>query len=435
MVDANGSTLLIKRGRLIDPANDRDQQCDLLVVDGRIAQVGINPDPADRVIDASGLIVSPGLIDMHVHLREPGNEEEETIASGTAAAVAGGFTSLACMPNTSPPLDNEANIEFVLREASQRAACNVFPIGAITKGRKGEELTEMGTMVRAGTVAFSDDGDGVADAGVMYRALQYVTMFDKTIIQHCQEQSLAANGYINAGYTSTVLGLPGIPAMAEQLMVYRDLVLAEATMARYHVAHVSTAAAVELIRQAKQRRIRVTAEVAPHHLLLTDEALRNFDTNCKVSPPLRTPDDIAALKQGLADGTIDCLASDHAPHSAEEKELELPYAPFGIISLEAALSLYVKTLIEPDVLTWPGVIAAMTINPAKALQIDKGTLSVGADADITLIDPDASWRIDVAAFRSKSRNCPYDGWQRSKVGWLTRCSHPSAEAVACSGIC
>jgi len=406
-----GSSLLIRNGRVIDPANGMDQQANVLVCNGRIAQVGRHRVKAERVIDARGLIVCPGLIDMHTHLREPGYEEDETIATGTAAAVAGGFTSVACMPNTSPALDNEASLEFVLRQASQSGHCNVYPIGAITKGRQGKELAEIGTMVRAGAVAFSDDGTGVVDAGVMYRAMQYVTMFDKAVIQHCEERSLGPNGCMNSGYTSTVLGLPGIPAAAEQIMVYRDLVLAESIMARYHVAHVSTAAAVELIRQAKKRGVRVSAEAAPHHLLLTDEAVRGFDTHYKVSPPLRTPKDIQALKQALADGTIDCLATDHAPHRAELKELEFLRAPFGIISLEVALPLYVKALIEPNVLSWPALIAKLTVNPAAVLQIDKGTLSESADADITLIDPEAHWRVDVSHFRSKSRNCPYHGWE------------------------
>jgi len=406
-----GSSLLIRNGRVIDPANGMDQQANVLVCNGRIAQVGRHRVKAERVIDARGLIVCPGLIDIHTHLREPGYEEDETIATGTAAAVAGGFTSVACMPNTSPALDNEASLEFVLRQASQSGHCNVYPIGAITKGRQGKELAEIGTMVRAGAVAFSDDGTGVVDAGVMYRAMQYVTMFDKAVIQHCEERSLGPNGCMNSGYTSTVLGLPGIPAAAEQIMVYRDLVLAESIMARYHVAHVSTAAAVELIRQAKKRGVRVSAEAAPHHLLLTDEAVRGFDTHYKVSPPLRTPKDIQALKQALADGTIDCLATDHAPHRAELKELEFLRAPFGIISLEVALPLYVKALIEPNVLSWPALIAKLTVNPAAVLQIDKGTLSESADADITLIDPEAHWRVDVSHFRSKSRNCPYHGWE------------------------
>jgi len=406
-----GSTILIKNGRVIDPANGRDEQCNVLLGDGKIQYVGPDQEGGDRLIDAAGLIVCPGLIDMHVHLREPGNEEAETIASGTAAAVAGGFTSVACMPNTCPPLDNQANIDFVLRQAAAGGACNVYPIGAITKGRQGMELAEMGTMVRAGAVAFSDDGCGVADADVLYRAMQYVTMFDKVIIQHCQEPTLSKGGCINSGYTSTVLGLPGMPAIAEQLMVYRDLVLAEATMARYHVAHVSTEQAVELVRQAKQRSVAVTTEATPHHLLLTDQAAKDFDTNCKVAPPLRSDRDIVAIKQGLADGTIDCLVTDHAPHSAEAKQWEFLYAPFGIISLEVALSLYVKALIVPQVLTWTGLISKLTINPAKVLQIDKGTLSSQADADIALIDPQAQWLIDVQKFRSKSRNCPYDGWQ------------------------
>jgi len=403
--------VLIQGGRVIDPANRLDTEANILLEDGKISYLGADRPAADSVIDAEGLLVVPGLIDMHVHLREPGHEEEETIASGTRAAAAGGFTSVACMANTHPPIDNEAAVEFVLRQSSQYAHCNVFPVGAVTKGLAGKELAEMGNMVRAGAVAFSDDGSTIADASAAFRAMQYVSMFDKTLIEHCEEPSLIGNGCMTSGYTATMLGLPGRPAIAEQIMVYRDLILAEAAGCKLHIAHVSTAGACELIRHAKKRgQGKITAEAAPHHLLLTDESCRNFDSNYKMAPPLRTSQDIESLKAGLADGTIDCLATDHAPHSREENELEFLFAPFGIIGLEVALGLYVKALIEPGVLDWTGLIEKMTINPARALGITKGTLSIGADADVTLIDPRQTWTVDVERFYSKSRNCPYQGW-------------------------
>lgn len=405
-------SVLLVNGLVVDPANGVHGPANVLLEEGKIALVGPEKPRAHTVIDAKGLYVLPGLIDMHVHLREPGHEEEETIATGTRAAVAGGFTGVACMPNTHPAIDNEAAVDFVIRQAGEKGFCNVYPIGAITKGRAGKELAEMGTMVRAGAVAFSDDGDGVADSAVTYRAMQYVTMFGKAIIQHCEDPSLAGSGCMNAGTAATVLGMPGRPALAEQIMLYRDLVLAEATECKYHAAHLSTAASVDILRQAKARGLKtITAETTPHHLLLTDEVCQSFDSNFKVAPPLRTPRDIAALKAGLADGTIDCLVTDHAPHSREEKELEFLYAPFGMIGLECALALYVKALIDENVLDWPALVAKLTVNPARILGINKGTLSVGADADVTLVDPEAVWTIDVDRFYSRSRNCPYQGWK------------------------
>jgi len=405
-------SILLINGQIIDPANQFQGQGNLLVENGKIAFVGPEKPKAELTIDASGQYVVPGLIDMHVHLREPGHEEEETIATGTRAAVAGGFTSVACMPNTHPAIDNEAAVDFVLRQASQRGFCHVYPIGAITKNRQGKELAEMATMVRAGAVGFSDDGDGVADSAVTYRAMQYSTMFGKVLIQHCEDASLGGNGVMNAGAPATLLGMPGRPGLAEQIMLYRDLALAEATECKYHAAHISTVACAEMIRQAKQKGLKnITAEVTPHHLLLTDECCKSFDSNYKVAPPLRSAKDIAALKAGLADGTIDCLVTDHAPHSREEKEREFLYAPFGIIGLEVALALYIKALIDENVLDWMEMIAKMTVNPARILGIPKGTLSTDADADITVIDPKATWTIDVDRFYSRSRNCPYHGWK------------------------
>ncbi|MCK5269284.1 MAG: dihydroorotase [Sedimentisphaerales bacterium] len=405
------SLLLIKNGRVIDPANKVDSNVDVLVRDGIVAEVGKVTTNAETVIDAAGLIVTPGLIDMHVHLREPGDEEEETIASGSAAAVAGGFTSVVCMPNTNPPIDNEATVDFIYRQAACAGKANVFVAGAITKGREGQELAEMGQMVRGGAVAFTDDGSGVQNPAVMLRALQYVSMFDKVIMQHCQDNTLAGQGCMNSGYRATVLGLPGIPALAEELMLYRDIQLVKQTSARLHAQHISTAGSVKIIRQGKKQGINITAEVTPHHLLLTEHDCRGYDPNYKMNPPLRSEKDVAALRQAVADGTIDCLAGDHAPHLQSEKELEFLLAPFGIISIDCALGLYARALIETQTIDWPRMIEMMTANPAQILGIDRGTLSTGAHADITIIDPNRQWTVRVDEFQSKSRNCPYDGWE------------------------
>ncbi len=408
---AERSAILIQNGRVIDPAQGLDASADVLIERGKIRQIGQGVTAAGaHVIDARDLIVCPGLIDVHTHLREPGHEEEETIASGTAAAVAGGFTSVACMPNTHPPLDDEAGITFVYRQAARANHCNVYPIGCITKHREGKELAEMGQMVRAGAVAFSDDGDGVADAAICQRAMQYSTMFDKPIIQHCENADLSSKGVMNAGATALRLGLPGASAMAEVIMLQRDLVLAESTGARYHAAHLSTAGGVELVRQAKSLGIRVTAEITPHHLALTEDHCCDYDPNYKMSPPLRTTSDVQACIEGIVDGTIDCLATDHAPHGPEEKELEFLYAPFGVIGLESALPIYVRTLIEPGHIDWPQLVRLMTLHPAEVLSLPKGSLAVGADADITVIHPDMPWTIDISDFAGKSRNCPFHGW-------------------------
>jgi len=402
---------LIRGGRVIDPAGGVDQVCDVLIGDGKVRQVGRVTGRPDEVIDGRDLIVCPGLIDMHVHLREPGDESAETIASGSAAAVAGGFASIVCMPNTIPPLDNEAQVEFVYRQAARANLCNVYPVGAITKGRQGKDLAEMGSMLRAGAVGFSDDGCGVDNAGVMRRAFQYISMFDKPLIQHCEVSELSEEGVMHAGYMSVKLGLPGIPAAAEELMIQRDLKLLEGTGGRYHVSHISTAGAVDLVRQAKGNGLSVTCEVCPHHLLLTDEACAEYDTHYKMKPPLRTRADAEACIAGVADGTIDCLATDHAPHGLQAKELEFLYAPFGIIGMECALALFVKALVAPGHISWSKLIAMMAQRPAEVLGLSKGTLRQGADADVTLIDPEREWTIDTKEFRSKSRNCPFDGWK------------------------
>ena len=402
--------LLIKNGHVIDPANGINQKCDVLIVDGMVAEVGKVERSAQTVIDAAGKLVTPGLIDIHVHFREPGDEEEETIASGSAAAVAAGFTSVVCMPNTNPPIENETDVEYIHRKGRQTRKTHVYTMGAITKKREGVELAEMGFMSQAGAVGFTDDGNGVQDPAVMLRALKYAAMFNVVIAQHCQDNSFAANGVMNAGYYSTILGLPGMDSLAEEAMLWRDIQLVRKTNVRYHAQHISTAGSVELIRNAKKQSLPVTCEVTPHHLLLTEDCCAEYDTNYKVNPPLRTPKDIDALKQAIAEGLVDALVTDHAPHLQSEKELEFLAAPFGIASLECALGLYVKALIEPGILDWPSLVRLMTEKPAKVIGIDKGTLTVGKQGDVAVIDPNAEYKIFVNKFRSKSRNCPYHGW-------------------------
>jgi len=402
--------LVITNGRVIDPANGVDEIADVAISAGRIARVGKVRGRAREVIDAEGRIVCPGLIDPHVHCREPGHEEEETIQTSAAAAVAGGFTTVCAMPNTHPPIDDETAVNYVLQRAAEAGLARVLPVGCITQQREGKELAEMGMMVQAGAVAFSDDGDGVASTAVMQRALQYAGMLGVCLMQHCQNPDLAG-GHLNSGAVAVRLGLGGIAASGEQIMLRRDLELVAHTGARYHVQHVSTAGSVELIREAKAEGLPVTAEAAPHHLLLTDAACMGYDPNYKVNPPLRSAADVEAVRAGVADGTIDCLATDHAPHAAEEKELEFSLAPFGIISLDCALGLYVKALIRTGRMDWPDLIARMTVAPAAVIGRALGTLSVGATADVTLIDPKKRWTVNVGRFASKARNCPYHGWR------------------------
>ncbi len=403
--------LLIKNGRVIDPANGVDEKCDVLIVDELFAEVGKIERKVDKVIDAAGKIVAPGLIDIHVHFREPGDEEEETIASGSAAAVAAGFTSVVCMPNTNPPIENETDVEYIHRKGRQTRKTHVYTMGAITKKRQGVELAEMGFMVEAGAVGFTDDGNGVQDPAVMLRALKYAAMFDTVISQHCQDDGFGGGGVMNAGYYSTVLGLPGMDGLAEEAMLWRDIQLVRKTNVRYHAQHISTAGAVELIRGAKKESLPITCEVTPHHLLLSEECCAEYDTNYKVNPPLRRAEDVEALKEAIREGIVDALVTDHAPHLQSEKELEFLTAPFGIASLECALGLYVKALIEPGILDWPGLIELMTARPARIIGVNKGTLGKGKQADVTIIDPEAEYTVDVNSFRSKSRNCPYDGWE------------------------
>ncbi len=404
-------TLLIKNGRVIDPSQTLDRVTNLLVRDGRIAGYDVPADSQDTIVDATGKIVSPGLIDMHVHLREPGREEDETIATGTAAAIAGGFTSIACIPNTEPPIDTQGSVEFIRHQAARADNCNVFVVACVSKGREGKELSEMGQLVKAGAVAFSDDGAPVYDSELMRRAFEYCLMFDKPVLNHAEVLELTRGGVMHEGLVSLVLGLPGMPAAAEDVMTARDVALAEATGGRIHIMHVSSAGSVEIIRRAKLRGVRITTEVCPHHWSLTDESLRTFDANYKMSPPLRSQRDNDTCIAGLKDGTIDCIVTDHAPHAREKKMRELDQAPFGIVGLETALGLVVTKLIEPGHLDWPLALAKMTINPARILAIPKGTLAIGADADITVIDPDIRWTVDPEKFRSKSVNTPFAGWR------------------------
>jgi dihydroorotase len=409
------STLIVG-GRVIDPSQSLDRVTNLLIEDGRVAGYDVErnghsiSDDSYKIIDATGKIVSPGLIDMHVHLREPGREEDETIQSGTAAAIAGGFTSIACIPNTEPPIDTQAQVEFVQHQAVRADNCNVYVVACVSKNREGLELAEIGQLVNAGAVGFSDDGAPVFDPELMRRAFEYCLMFDKPVLNHAEVRELTRGGVMHEGLVSMLLGLPGMPAAAEDVMTSRDIALAEATGGRLHIMHISTAGSVELVRRAKRRGTRVTTEVCPHHFTLTDECLRTFDSNFKMSPPLRGKEDVEACIAGLADGTIDVICTDHAPHAREKKMQELDRAPFGIVGLETALGLVVSNLIVPGILDWPSAIAKLTINPARVLGIDKGTLRIGADADITIIDPEARWSVDPARFRSKSTNTPFTGW-------------------------
>ena len=407
--------ILIAGGRVIDPANKRDAVLNVLIEDGRIAEVaspGAHPAPAaDRVLDARGKVVCPGFVDLHVHLREPGREDMETIATGTRAAARGGFTSVCCMANTTPVNDNQSVTDFIIDRARRDGAVHVFPIGAISKGMNGEELAEIGELIGAGCVAISDDGKPVMNAELMRRALEYSTLFSVPVIQHAEDVHLTGKGVMHEGRVSTELGFKGIPAASESVIVARDLLLAELTGGHYHVAHVSTAEAIQLVREAKRKGLRVTCEAAPHHFALSDEAVRGFDTNTKMSPPLRSNRHVEAVKAGLRDGTVDAIATDHAPHTIQDKEVEFDYAANGIIGLETAFGLTVSMLVEGEVLTLPQAIARLASEPARIFGLPKGTLSIGADADVTIVDPAREWVVDIAKSASKSRNSPFHGWK------------------------
>ncbi len=400
--------LLIKGGRLIDPDTRIDERLDLLVVDGVVAERApeLTPDEETRVIEAAGAVVTPGLVDMHVHLREPGREDEETIESGSRAAAHGGITAIAAMPNTEPAIDTASWVGFV---RDHESPIEVYPIAAITRGRAGEALTEMAELAAAGAVAFSDDGSPVANASIMRRALEYSTMVGLPIIAHCEELELVGAGVMHEGLASTMAGLRPIPAAAEEIAVARDIILAKMTGANLHIAHVSTKGSVELVRRAKDDGVAVTCETCPHYFTLTDDDVRTYDTSMRVSPPLRSASDVAAFKGGLADGTIDAIASDHAPHSLEEKQVEFDAAPPGMIGLETLLPLTLTQLVQPGTVTLERAIELMSTDPASILGIPHGSLAVGSPADVTVFDPDWAWEITADWFVSKSRNSPFTG--------------------------
>jgi len=407
---------LIKGGRLLDPKNKVDQELDLLIDQGRVAEIGegLAADQDTEVLDAAGKVVTPGLIDMHVHLREPGREDTETVESGCLAAAAGGFTAVAAMPNTDPVTDNQATVGYLIREAIRAGYARVYPVGAVTRNIEGENLAEMGEMLAAGAVAFTDDGHCVSDAELMRRALSYSKVFDVPIINHCEDPALVDSGGMNAGLVAIRLGLPGIPVESEEIVVYRDCSLARLTGARLHIAHISSRRSVEMVRNFKAEGVKVTAEVTPHHFSLTEEEVEGYDTNAKMAPPLRTAEDTAALKQALADGTIDCIASDHAPHHYDEKETAFADAPNGIIGLETSFPIAYTELVESGVLELATLIARMSIAPAAVLGVPGGSLAKGEPADIAVLDIKKRWKIDKTRFYSKSRNTPFHG--RAVVG-------------------
>jgi dihydroorotase len=407
--DDQPRSIVFRGGRVIDPSADIDRVDDLVVRNGAIDAIG-GAAPSDAaVFDASGMIVCPGLIDIHVHLRAPGGEHKETIATGTAAAAAGGFTAVACMPNTRPAIDTVETLEWVRARAEETARCRVYPIAAVTRDRKGRELTDMAALKAGGAVAFSDDGDGVEDDDVMRAAFQRARETDAVAIQHCEYKTLSAGGVMHKGEVSQRLGVPGLDPRSEEAMIERDIALVRETGARYHVAHISTAKAVDLVRRAKADGLPVTTEVCTHHLTLTDAACGEQDPNTKMHPPLRPRYDVDACIQGLIDGAIDCICTDHAPHSAEEKAVGFLKAPPGIVGLETSLALAATTLVQGEIITWPELIRLMSTAPARVLGLTGGTLAARAPADITVIDPESEWRIDPDLFLSKSRNTPFGG--------------------------
>jgi|WetSurMetagenome_2_1015567.scaffolds.fasta_scaffold00842_3 dihydroorotase len=418
-IDAHPACILIKNGRVIDPANNVDAELSLGVENGVVSFVdkeipeGFRPQ---EEIDAQGMWVVPGLVDMHVHLREPGREDKETIETGTHAAAAGGFTAVACMPNTNPVLDEESKIRYVVQRG-QHCPCRIFPIGSLTKGLLGEELSPFGEMVRAGARAVSDDGRSVHKSNMMKNALNYSKSFKIPVICHCEDSDLSAGGHMNEGPVSTRLGLRGIPSIAEETIVARDIMLAEYTGARIHIAHVSTAGSLRAVREAKERGVPVTCETCPHYFTLCDEDIGDYDTNRKMNPPLRSAADRAEIVAALADGTIDVIASDHAPHVSEEKDVEFDAASFGVIGLETSLGATLTYLVEKDILMPADLVEKMSLNPNRILGLDGGTLSKGRRADITIIDPKTTWKVDPSGFFSKSRNTPFGGFS------LKGCAH------------
>ena len=403
--------ILVTGGRVIDPSRGADGRADVLLVDGKVeaAGSGIGAPEGARVIDAAGKVVAPGLIDLHVHLREPGQEDLETVASGAMAAAAGGFTAVCAMPNTDPVTDNQAAVGFIIRQAMRAGKARVYPIGAISIGQKGEQLTEFGELVGAGAVAVSDDGRPVVSSHLMRTALEYAQVFGIPVADHCEDPTLSAGGAMHEGLVSTRLGLKGIPSAAEEIMVARDILLAEHTGGHVHLCHMSTRGSVELIRRAKDKGLRVTAEATPHHFTLTHERVEGYDTNAKMNPPLREDADREAIRQGLRDGTIDVIATDHAPHHYDAKEREFDLAPNGILGLETAFGLAVRELVDSGLLTLSQLIDRMSTTPARIFRLPGGTLATGAPADLVVLDPGARWTADPARFHSKSRNTPFGG--------------------------
>ncbi|MGH8095336.1 MAG: dihydroorotase [Chthoniobacterales bacterium] len=408
---------LIRNGRIIDPANKRDEVGDLWIAEGRIGETPDGPVVSGEAgseveeIDATGLIVCPGLIDIHVHFREPGFGWKETIESGARAAAAGGFTTVICMPNTSPAADSPGTIAWIRDRAAEMACVHVLPTGAISKNLAGEELAPIGSLAQAGVVAITDDGHCVQNNELMRRAVEYARMVGMPVLDHCQDYNLVGNGVVHEGYWSTLLGLPGWPSVGEEAIVGRNILLAELSDHRIHCQHISAAGSVRLLREAQARGVKISGEICPHHIALTDETIQDFDTNYKMNPPLRTQRDIDALLAGVADGTIDILASDHAPHAKFEKEVEFDAAPFGIVGLETELGLFIDLLVHKhQIIDLSRLIALLTVNPARLLGLGAGRLSLGRPADITLIDPGLEWTVDASAFQSASRNTPFDGW-------------------------
>ena len=405
--------LILRKGRVVDPSQDLDKVADIGIDDGHVTEIATRIRKKGRKeIDARGLIVMPGFIDMHVHLREPGREDAETIESGTNAAARGGFTAVACMPNTQPVNDSEAVTSFILERAREVSKVTVYPVGAITKGSQGKTLAEIGEMYRSGIVAVSDDGHPVQDSQIMRRAMEYSSLFNLPVIDHCEDRDLAAGGVMHEGYYSTLLGLRGINPAAEEIHIVRDAILARQTGAHAHIAHLSTRRSLEAVANARKvGRVSITCEVTPHHLLLTDAAVTSYDTNTKMNPPLRSQDDVEALSQGLVDGVIDAIATDHAPHNINDKMLEFDRAPFGVVGLETAVSLIYDRFIHTRIIPLKRMAQLFSINPARILRLDRGTLAKGSWADITVIDPELNHKVRSEDFRSRSRNTPFEGWK------------------------
>ncbi len=413
--------LLIKNGRVIDPSSRTDESLDLLLEKGRIVDIKtkIKTDGA-KVIDASRLVIAPGFIDMHVHLRDPGQEEKETIATGSLAAAKGGFTSIACMPNTHPVNDSRGVTEYILSEANKKAVVNIFPVASITKGQRGKELTDMADLIDAGAIAFSDDGHPVENSDTMRRALEYAKILNTLIIDHCEDKNLSGQGVMNEGYYSYLYGLRGIPGSSEEIMIARDVLLAEKAETRIHIAHLSVKGAVGIVKEAKKKKVKVTAEVTPHHLFLNDSCIKTYNTNLKMNPPLRSKEDAQALIKGIQEGVVDVLATDHAPHTPDEKDVEFDQAPFGINGLETAVSLFLDRLVDKKIISLKRFIEMISTSPALILELEnKGKICVGADADLTLLDLHKEIIIDVNTFKSKSRNNPFQGWKLKGMPVIT----------------